>query len=198
MGLTERKSGIASALHTSLTEDLGTSPAEAVLQAYSITPTTPDDAAMQSVINLATDITYYAPALSFVRSWPGNTFYYHFNEPNPWEGAFKGSSTHMLDAAFLFQNFGEKTGGKEREIGIALAKDFIKFTNGIKPRDDYNGAKGNVKVFGPSQVKTSDVVEDNGWGHGRRDALFKLQEAGQVDLDVLSGAWDLFVASSSQ
>ncbi|KAF2685791.1 carboxylesteras-like protein [Lentithecium fluviatile CBS 122367] len=195
MGLAERKPGIASALHASFAKILGASLSEAVLQAYGITSTTGDDAAMQSIIDLATDIAYYAPALSFARSWPGKTYYYQFNEPNPWDGVFKGSSTHMLDAAFLFRNFEEKMGERERGVGLALAKDFIKFANEVKPWDEYDVAKGNVKVFGPSKERTSDVVEDNGWGHGRRDALFRLQEAGKVDLDALSGAWDSFVAN---
>jgi hypothetical protein len=194
MGLVERKSGIATALNTSLTQSMGASSAKAVLQAYGITPTTSDDSAMQSIVDLATDIAYYAPALCFARSWPGRTYYYHFNEPNPWQGAFKGCSTHMLDAAYLFQNFAHKMGSKEKELGVALAMDFIKFTNGVKPWDEYESVNCNVKAFGPSEATSSRAIQNNGWGHGRRDILFTLQEAGKVDLDALSGAWDLFIA----
>lgn len=194
MGLAERKSGIATMLNASLTKSIGASSAIAVLQAYGITPTIDDDRAMQSIIELATDIAYYAPALFFARSWPGRAYCYHFNEPNPWNGAFEGFSTHMLDAAYLFQNFSQNMGNRERRIGIALATDFVKFTNGIKPWDEFSSARGNAKAFGPSGVTEPHIVEDNGWGNGRRDVLFKLYEAGKVDLDALSGAWDLFIA----
>jgi len=195
MGLAEHESGIATTLNTSLTESIGASSATAVLQAYNITPTTPEDCAMQSIIDLATDIAYYAPAVTIARSWPGRTYYYHFNEPNPWEGKFKGRSTHMLDAAYLFQNFAHKMGEKEKEVGVALATDFIKFTNAIKPWNEYESARGNVKVFGRGEATTSsDMVDNNAWGRGRREVLFKLHEAGKVDFDALSGAWDLFLA----
>ncbi|KAJ4291030.1 hypothetical protein N0V90_010227 [Kalmusia sp. IMI 367209] len=194
MGLANRAVNLASGLYTSFTSSLGDPPATAILEAYGITPNMPDDVAMQAAIALATDITYYAPALSFARSWPGKTYYYHFNEPNPWEGTSKGCSTHMLDAAFLFQNFNEKMGQKEREISNALAKGFIAFANGIKPWDEFDAEKGNVKAFGPSGKQIESMVRNNGWGEGRRNTLFRLEKEEKVDLDAVSVAWDSFVA----
>lgn len=194
MGLAERKAGIASALKSSLTANLGTASASAVLGAYGITENTQDDAAMQAIIELATDIAYYAPALAFARSFSGKTYYYQFNEPNHWEGAFKGCSTHMLDAAFLFQNFNEKMDERQREVALALAKAFVAFANGARPWDEFACAKGNARTFGPSKETITSLVERNGWGNGRRETLFRLEEAGSVDLDALSVAWDLFIA----
>lgn len=194
MGLAERKSGIASALQTSLANNIGASSASAVLVAYNISASSSDDVAMQSIIDLATDIAYYAPALTFARSWPGKTYYYHFNEPNPWDGTFKGCSTHMLDAAFLFQNFNEKLGENEKQVAIALARDFVAFANGVKPWNEFDATKGNAKAFGPSSASVFSLIEGNGRGHGRRETLFKLQKEGKLDLDALSVAWDLFIA----
>ena len=194
MGLAERTSGIAAALEASLTKHIGVFSATAVLQAYGVTPNKDDASAMQLITDLATDIAYYAPAVSFARTWPGRTYYYQFNEPNPWDGKFKGQSTHMLDAAYLFQNFAHKMETKEKEVGIVPAADFIKFINGASPWDEYKYPRSNAKTFGPSGTTTSDTVDNDGWGHRRRDILFKLQEAGKVDLDALSGAWDQFVA----
>lgn len=183
MGLADRKAGIASSLRASLTKNISQEAAEAVLGAYKISDSTPDDEAMQSIIALATDIAYYTPAISFARSFPGKTYYYNFNKPNPWDGIFKGCATHMLDAAFLFQNFNEHLSPEAREVTYKLGRDFIAFANGKKPWEEFGttGDKGEVRVYGP----------DN----GRRDVLFRLSEEGKVDLDALSMAWDLFLAS---
>jgi hypothetical protein len=96
VGLAQRKVGIAVALATSLTANLSAQAAEAVLLAYGISTTTEDDEAMKLIFDLATDIAYVAPALAYARSFPGKAYYYHFNEPNPWEGLFKGYSTHIF------------------------------------------------------------------------------------------------------
>lgn len=194
MGLAERRADIAAAITTSLTTNLSTpSAAKAVLQAYNITPSTSDDEAMKSIIDLATDIAYHAPALSFAQSFPGKTYYYHFNAPNPWEGTFKGCSVHLLDAVFLFQNFNEKLEPEAKEVAVQLAKNFVRFANGEAPWDEFNKEKKNVKTFGPSKDIVAGVAVRNGWGGGRSDRLFRLKEAGKVDLDELSVAWDLFI-----
>jgi hypothetical protein len=194
MGLAERKSGIAARFCTSLTTNVSESSAEAVLKAYNLTPSTDDDVALKTILTYATDIAYASPALAFARSWQGKAYYYHFNEPNPWDGLFKGCSTHVLDAAFLFQNYNEKLSPEAREVAVSLAKAFLNFANGIAPWQAFHAEQGNAQTFGPSGTSISSVVGNNGWGHGRRDNLFKLREEGKVDLDELSVAWDKFIA----
>jgi carboxylesterase type B len=195
MGLNERKTGIAAAFCTSLTKNL-TNPtaSEAVLQAYGINPSTPDDEAFKAIIEYATDIVYYAPALAFAQSWPGKAYYYHFNEPNPFDGQFRGQATHMLDAAYLFQNYNEKLSPESREVAISLATDFIKFANGSAPWKEYSKEKGAAKSFDSNCPTGLGLVESNGWNNGRRETLFKLKETGQVDIDELSVSWDKFLA----
>jgi carboxylesterase type B len=194
MGLAERKAGIAAALSTSLHANIPPIAAKATLNAYCITPATADDEAMAAIIDLGTNIAYHAPALAYARSFSGRTYQYHFNEPNPWEGPFKGCSTHMLDAAFLFQNFNELLPPEAQVVAKRFAADFLRFANGEQPWQNFERNAGKVKVYGPSNERVSDVVKGNGWGSGRRDTLFKLSEAGKIDLDELSGAWDLFIA----
>lgn len=194
MGLAQRKAGIADALEASLRANLSASTADAVLQAYGIGTASNDDEAMKLVIDLATDIAYVAPALAHARSFPGKKIYYQFNEPNPWDGIFKGSSTHMLDAAFLFQNFNEHIPSEAQEVAKSLAVDFIKFTHGESPWAEFDQDQARVRTYGPSGKSTVDVVGNNGWEFGRRDVLWKLTEAGKIDLDQLSVAWNMFVA----
>jgi carboxylesterase type B len=194
IGLAQRKAGIASALRSSLHANMSTSAADSLLQAYNIHLSANDDEAMKLIFDLATDIAYVAPALAYARSFPGKTYYYHFNEPNPWDGVFKGCSTHMLDIAFLFQNFNEHMSPEVQKVAIDLAIDFVKFANGVKPWAEFEKDEGQVRTYGLSNEQTSGIVQNNGWGNGRRDILWKLSEEGKIDLDSLSTAWDLFIA----
>jgi carboxylesterase type B len=194
MGLAQRKAGIANSFRTSLHVNLPEAAAAAVLAEYNLHTTTDDHEAIKLIIDLATYIAYFAPALAYARSFPGKTYYYHFNEPNPWDGPFKGCSTHMLDAAFLFQNVSEQMPPEARRVAEVLAQDFVKFANGVKPWDCFEAGGGDVQTYGPSDKRVVGMIENNGLGHGRRDILSRLGEEGKVDLDQLSVAWDLFIA----
>ncbi|KAL1602608.1 hypothetical protein SLS60_006024 [Paraconiothyrium brasiliense] len=191
MGLASRVQNLAPTLYTSFSASLGAATATAVLEAYGIGPNTSDDVALQSTIYLATDIVYAAPALSFARAWSGKTYAYHFNEGNPWDGQFKGMATHMLDAAFLFQNYNERMNKGAKVVAQEFARAFLAFVNGIGPWKDFEEDE-NVKAFGGGEV--DHMVRSNEWGNGRRDMLFRLAEEGKVDLYVLSVAWDEFLA----
>jgi hypothetical protein len=193
MGLAQWKVGIASALETSLHGNLPAAAAKAVLQAYGISSATDDNEAMELVLDLATDIVYVAPAVAYARSF-SKAYYYQFNELNPWDGPLKGYSTHMLDAAFLFQNFNEHMSSEMQEVARGLAIDFLKFANGATPWVEYMEGKEEVRVYGPSDKIAMGIENDNGWGKGRRDLLWKLSEEGKIDLDQMSVAWHMFVA----
>lgn len=195
MGLAQRKAGIAKALEASLHTHLPASAADAVLQAYGIDGAGDDDEAMKLTMELATDIAYVAPALAYARSFPGKAFCYQFNEPNPWEGMLKGMSTHMLDAAFLFQNFNEHMSAEVQQVAKGLAVDFVRFAHGKSPWAEFDNTAGRVRAYGPSDTKSAaDVVDNNGWKNGRRNILWRLSQEGKIELDQLSAAWDLFIA----
>ncbi|ORY15879.1 carboxylesteras-like protein [Clohesyomyces aquaticus] len=195
MGLAPRKAGIAAAFCASLTKNIShPGAAEAVLAAYHITPETSDDTAMGAILSFVNDIAYYAPAVAYARVWPGKTFYYQFNEPNPWEGPAKGLANHVLDAAFLFQNYNKKLSPEARKVAFSMAKDFVQFANEMAPWNEFNDAKGNARTYGPSASSITGMAENFAWGSGRNDAVFKLKEKGKVDLDELSLAWDKFLA----
>ncbi|KAJ5831956.1 hypothetical protein N7474_000267 [Penicillium riverlandense] len=81
--------------------------ADRILNAYGITEDTPDETATSSILNYINGIALFAPTLSFARGWFFSAFVYYFNEGNPWEGPMKGRANHILDRAYLFQNFRE-------------------------------------------------------------------------------------------
>jgi hypothetical protein len=192
--LAQWREGIATRLCTSLHSNLPMSCANAVLQAYNITPSTPDDDAMQNIFDLATDIAYTAPALAYACSFPGKTYAYHFNEPNPWDGMFTGKCTHMLDAAFLFQHFNEHMKHRAQRVAKELAFDFIMFANGVQPWAEFEHGEGKARTYGPSEKSIVGVVDVHGWGNGRRHLLWKLSEKGEVDIDEVIVAWNMFIA----
>jgi hypothetical protein len=195
MGLDARQEGLAVAFSASLEEHLSSpSAAKATLEAYGIASTTPDEEAMDAIINFATDIGYAIPAFVYAQSFKGSVYRYHFNEPNPWDGPFKGSSTHSLDIFYLFQNYNEKLSPEARHVAAALAKYFINFATGRASSLSYEKSSGLVDTFGPSGICTQSIEENHGFGRGRREHLLKLSRQGVVDLDELSVAWDKFIA----
>jgi carboxylesterase type B len=194
MGLAQRKHGIASALTSSLNEHLSADAARAILDAYDITPTNEDDEALQRIIDLATDIAYVAHALAYASAFPGRSHLYKFDELNPWDGPLKGWSTHLLDAAYLFQNFNENLSETAREVAKTLATDFVRFANGVEPWVEYTKEKGAYRVYGPSEKCVVGAAEGNRWRKGRRNMLWRLSASGKVDWDAVSVAWEMFVA----
>ncbi|KAI4693283.1 uncharacterized protein J4E88_001654 [Alternaria novae-zelandiae] len=177
MGLSSRLPGIASAIHTSFSRNLSASVAQAVLSAYGIAPSTPDEEAMTSIINLGTDIAYGLPASYYARAFKGRVSSYLFTEPNPWDGMFKGKSVHLMDAVFLFQNFNEHIPDQAKMTARQIAEDFVAFAYG---RAGGTWTEGQARTYGPD---SGDV-----------DRSETLSQVGAVVLDEVSVAWDLFVA----
>ncbi|RFU24125.1 hypothetical protein B7463_g12213, partial [Scytalidium lignicola] len=184
MFLAPRKSGIGRTFSEFMNE-FSAQPAavESVLNAYGITPTISDDKAFLHVLQLGTDIAFLAPVLSYANAWPGNTYVYHFNEPNPWEGPWKGQTGHVLDVSLLFMNFADTLTPEQKTIGHAFADHFLKFFNGIAPWPAYTQHKpvsliigGSDQSRGPAYVaETRDPKET-----GRRQEIYSFAQVSEV------------------
>lgn len=74
----------------------------AILNTYALSLDAANDPGLIIVLRFATGISFLAPAMAFASGWPrpSNACMYHFNEPNPWDGPFKGEATQFLDVAF--------------------------------------------------------------------------------------------------
>ena len=105
----------------------------------------------------------------------------------------KGESTHILDVAFLFQNFSEFLEPAQKEVGVRFTKDFIKFINGKCELADFGDGKEGAQVYGPSRDGvTSEHVE--GVGSERTGRKITISELGdEFGLDELSAVWDNFM-----
>ncbi|KAK6063704.1 carboxylesterase [Seiridium cupressi] len=193
--LMPRKAGIAAAFEKTMTkfvssEKNGLAP---IYEGYNINTDISDDEAMANILKYINDIAFYAPVQILAKAWPKSAFVYHFNEPNPWDGPFKGQSTHILDVAFLFQNFNEYLDPAQVESAKHFARDVITFINGADPYPVHDSGAGGAQVYGPpvqpgkAFVKSQDPAE-----YGRRALVWDL--AKKYGLDSLSFSVDMILA----
>lgn len=142
------------------------------------------------------DIFFLAPVLSISQGWTGNAYVYYFNEENPWEGPWKGRASHILDLAYLFQNYSEFQTPAQQAVGTAFAEDVFKFCHGVAPWPAISGITDGftARTYGPSSTQTAgEVKQQYGGGSQRRSILF--DHADQVSLDELVKVLTVFKTS---
>lgn len=203
MGLSQRLPGIAAAFCSSLRSSLqDPSHADAILSAYALTPTTPDNFALHRILGFGTDIAYRLPAQYWTKSpLVTSCWTYQFNVPNPWDGPFKDSSTHLLDAVMLFRNYYGPTNEEDANWIHAweMAKTCLCFAYGTLESED-NWPKNR-----PGELMTSHVGLEQGDerrtvrgpvepGSDRLERLATEMAEWKIDLDEVSRAWDTFLA----
>jgi carboxylesterase type B len=192
-GLLERQIRIGEAFSASLHRTLSSfqSVATSLLSHYNITPDTPDVDVLASIIQFATDIKFYAPAQRAAQKWSANSYLAHFNEPNSWEGLFKDKASHILDVAFLMQNFSDRLNPAQVQIGVDFARDVINFVNGKAPWPQYR-EEYSARVYGPSQHRGSAYVAETDPVSARDGTIFEI--VGEAGLDLVSNAFGVFLA----
>ncbi|KAJ5643447.1 uncharacterized protein N7484_005954 [Penicillium longicatenatum] len=163
--------------------------AQRILETYEINEDTPDAKAFASALTYANDISFHAPALSYALGWAGNAYVYYFNEGNPWDGPWKGRANHILDVAYLFQNFNDFMSPEQAAVGSAFAEDIFKFCYGVAPwpaTSNQIDSAPSARIYGPSDQGTITGVSQQLFGDNtlRRRILFDC--ASEVSLDDLA------------
>jgi carboxylesterase type B len=199
MGIDDRNPGIAQNFIDSVNKTLSSHPevASQLLTSYNISSDTDDDEALTSILRFATEISFYAPSREFAKGWPktpdNKFFLYHFNEGIPWDGRFKGEAGHILDVAYLFQNYNEYLDDAQQKVSKEYAGDFINFVNGENPWPPVQDGKLSAKVYGPSAdgVTSRWVADGDPAKVGRDDRVLKLGEMAGFDriLKVFQDFW---------
>lgn len=191
MALQQRKNGLYQAFHESINRTLGAVPGGvgALEAAYDIHAASSDDDVLRNILKFVTDIGYYATTRALVSVLPLDTFVYHFNEPNPWDGKWKGEASHMIDSAFLFLNFHEYLPSEQHASEAQLTKDVIAFVCG---RDPYPPSREGAMIYGPPLSQPSFVKDASHVERGRRDTIFKLAE--RMSLDDMMNALQIFIS----
>lgn len=167
-----------------------------ILEGYSIHRDMPDEDAFLAILNYVNDISFFAPVLSFARGWTGNAYVYYFNEGNPWDGPWKDRASHILDLAYLFQNFREFMTPAQQSVATSFAADVFKFCHGIAPWPVLAGIPDGftARTYGPSSKEPTvgEVQQPYGRESMRRSILF--DHADQVSLDDLAKVVEAFKA----
>ncbi|PYH42313.1 putative carboxylesterase [Aspergillus saccharolyticus JOP 1030-1] len=167
---------------------------------YGIRTDSDDDEAFLAILEFLNDVWMFAPTLVAAQGWKGRAFVYYFNEGNPWNGAWKGRAGHILDLAYLFQNFREFMSPAQQKVGRAIAEDFSKFCHGIKPwpavADGDLEAGFTARVYGPSSAEPpcQKISRPFGGKSQRRSTIFDLPAT--VSLDDLSRVATMFMTVS--
>ncbi|PLB35005.1 Alpha/Beta hydrolase protein [Aspergillus candidus] len=186
-------------------ENVDPSIALAIAAAYDLDPSSTSNTpeSMKKVLNFGNDVCFAVAAQSFTRAWssssvPGTeALQYRFNCPNPWDGPWKGHATHILDIAFVLQNYAEHLSNGQRLSAEQFAADLITFIHGKKPWAEYQvgTAEGsmvyNASIAGDQNLSgfaASEAPEKT----GRRYALQALVKPELFDR--LMDAWQMFMA----
>lgn len=193
-----RTIGIGKTFCGSIEKTLAAQPgaAEKLRDAYKITPDLEDLIALRNVLQFATDIGFFATGVTWARGWPGKAWMYHFNEPNPWDGEWKGESGHVLDIAYLFQNYEEHLTQAQKNVGKQYTGDFISFINGKTRWPAFGDEKEGAMTYGPStEGRCWEYVESiTSEKSGRKNTIFELAES--VGIEELSAAWGNFLSGN--
>ncbi|KAL4803413.1 Alpha/Beta hydrolase protein [Aspergillus unguis] len=193
------KKGCAQKFIKALNTTLPSEPAvvEHLLKSYGVSENADDESAYPGVLNFINDVLFLSPALTFAQGWKGNAYVYYFNEANPWEGQWKGQTNHILDLAYLFQNFREFLSPEQQAVGTAFAEDFFKFCYGQAPWPAIT--KGTVaegftaRRYGSNYDSPAGTVTQAYGGESqRRSYLFDHQD--KVSLDELAKALNVFMS----
>ncbi|KAK3381026.1 Alpha/Beta hydrolase protein [Podospora didyma] len=154
MNLSHRSEGIAAKFRESAAKSLDDFPEAlaSLLDHYSLslaaTDRIEDNAALLRILALINDVTFFLPAINMATKYPKDSFVMAFNEPNPWDGPFKGHATHILDVAFLFQNFNGRLSQIQRDTAVAFGTDIIGYVSGENPGKAFGrGDKGAIGIY---------------------------------------------------
>lgn len=190
--------GIVRRFKDSLERSLGSDGVSLVVAAYGITEIASEEEATMNILKFGNDINFLAPVLVYAHGWDQNAYIYFFNEPNTWEGQWKGHANHILDVAYLFQNYNEALTERQRETAVIFGKDLIRFANDKPPWPVFNFAANelNARVYGaknPEQATSRvEVVEGPSSRSERRQTIFQLSMT--IPLTTMSAAWDSFMS----
>ncbi|PNS18120.1 hypothetical protein CAC42_3565 [Sphaceloma murrayae] len=189
-----KKDGIAGKFVAAVEKTLPAETAKQLLSIYNISASTDDDTAFILILRFMNDIGFYAPLAAYAANFVAagrNAYVYHFNVPNPWDGMWKGEANHILDVAYLFQNYNEKIPSDAgREVAKKMGATFIDFVVGKAPLEKRTSGGGKAVVFGEDSVQITDDVPTQ---TGRREAFEKLGR--EIGFDALDKTFGTFLMS---
>lgn len=186
VNLNARERGIRKAFQGSVRSNpklQATATSQKILDFYGIREDSSDQDALLSITSFITDIMFYAPSVTMAQTWE-TSYICHFNEGNPWEGLYRGRASHMLDIAYLWQNYNHILTSPQEAVARRFAEHVVGFTAGQEAGPKFKLGH-EVTVYGPSSQGISSQAShmDDEEATSRRATFFKLaEEAGGLDV----------------
>lgn len=167
-------------LHNSLPQ----SEADKVLSTYGIDPSLSDAEALDRVLDIFSAAVFYAPAVTYAKAFEGRSYLLHFDQKNTFPGPLNGKASHILDAAYLFQNFNEFLNEKDVDVARDFGRRMIKFICGKMPWSKFD-EKRTALVLRVGEIKEIDFVNYE----GRQKVIWEIidQVGGDKFVSVLFG-----------
>ncbi|GAB7342728.1 hypothetical protein MBLNU457_g0875t1 [Dothideomycetes sp. NU457] len=197
---------IGSSFQESITASLGADTYDRIDKTYLSkhyrdVPDTPDERARAGIQRFGNDIAFYAPTIAYAKHFHTagvKTYVYRFNATNPWDGPYKFLSNHILDIAFLFQNYNDfLQEATSRQAAVQFAEKMLAVVAGEEPWAPWSEGGDALYVFdsGVHICKDVEVVPENAgsqaFANGRRQPIALL--AAKVGWQKLEDAWGAFV-----
>lgn len=196
--LAGRKDDLAQALKRCISAALSKHPSTipALISLYGLDSAATAQEKALAVANFGTDVGFAQAAKATALAWQactGRAILSHFTCPNPWDGAWKGYPTHVLDSAFALQNYNQFLSAGQRACAERLARDLVDFvtgadklpwveTNGgteIVYHADADGTRDESKVVSSEEAANSVARrrELEGIVGGKTEVLDRMMEA---------------------
>ena len=167
-------------------EHLSASEAVDLFAAYNIPASTPAQN-YRSLLELASDLRFYHPALAAYLGWKTTVpskycRRYHFHAYNPVEGLSRGLASHEFDVSLLLNNYEFALDESKKGVAKQMADQWIRFANGEGWCEE-----GKLVVIGNSGVISVEEKEyDVTYRKGRGKILDRI---GTERLWTISEAW---------
>ncbi|KAM0548762.1 hypothetical protein ACHAPJ_009758 [Fusarium lateritium] len=183
--------GIKDRFQESMRLSLGQETAEAISKYYGLTDVTNDAEALDKIVGFLSDVQFHGASLAVAEIWP-EAFVGYFNEGNPWAGPFYGQANHLLDVAYLWQNFNLRLSEKQVEVAESFASDIIRFAAKTELLPNWKDTRQAVS-WGPSEEGLVRSVETSGSPRLKRDGSFMEISQSWGGLEALLQAGSTFI-----
>ncbi|KAL2837811.1 Alpha/Beta hydrolase protein [Aspergillus pseudodeflectus] len=162
-----------------------------LVSAYGLADNQPSsDAFHQGLVQLVSDVRFYMPIVLVEEaiSSDANVRTYHFHEPNPFDGIFKGHATHVLDVAYALQTYENLLPKESRAVSHRMGDYLLDLAYGkLDSPSDKESRRTTVLFDTDHQERTISTTEyDAKHRHGAAGILRSL------DIDRLNKALNLF------
>jgi len=180
---------IAATFASFLKANLPTELAARLLSGYGIVPHIDDADALTRILDIFSAVTFYAPAVVYSKAFEGRSYLLHFDQKNSFSGPLIGRASHILDAAYLFQNYNSYLNPDEVVVAEEFGKRVITFINGKEPWQKYDET-GRALVLGDGGVQETNFLEYN----GRNKEIWRITD--EIGGDKLSSVLFAYMASA--